>query len=58
MMYVKVDDVDNAKNLLDTVERHVGYDSECYREVKRLLTDGPNAKDIASELIQIMKGLS
>lgn len=55
MMYQQVDDVGNAKNLLYSVERHVGYDSDTYREVKRLLADGFNAKEIAAELINILK---
>lgn len=55
MMYKKVDDVDNAKNLLDSVARHVGYDSDTYREVKRMLAEGFNAKEIAAELINILK---
>lgn len=54
MEYIEVDDVDNAKNLLDSVEKYVGKGSVVYSEVTRLLKDGFDAKDIAGELIRLM----
>lgn len=54
MEYIEVDEVDNAKNLLESVEKYVGKGSVVYSEVTRLLKEGFDAKEIAGELIRLM----